>query len=358
MPKVCIDPGHGGYDPGACGNGLKESNITLEIALQLRSLLIPNGIEVILTRDGNYSPGNLKGDVNRELRARVDIAEKAKVDIFVSIHINAFNGSASGEEVLIAGLGGKAETAANKVLNQINKVTGWGNRGIKVQNVYVLKWTSMPAILTENGFIDSVSDSVKLKDPDFIHSLAVAHAKGICDYFGVTYADSGYVTILQASDHGSAPSLAPVSVPSLATLKYTYPNNAKVIGDDLYIRDANGNKIPGRYVSKGDSITVLDVSGSRQLCLVEYPTPIGVKSGYVANVVSCIQYIYQDQWQNGSTNEAVLDENGASLGSLNPRESATPLYRKNGKLHVVYDTIKGANTKSGYVAWNGGFNKF
>jgi len=169
----------------------------------------------------------------------------------------------------------------------------------------------------------------------------------------------GPVTILRAPEllRGSAP--APIAPPTHApALNFSYPNNAKVINDDLYIRDANGNKIPGRYVSRGDSITVLDVSGSKQLCLVEYPTPTGVKSGYVANVVSCIQYFYQDQWQNGSTIEAVLDENGGSLGSLNPRESATPLYRKNGKLHVVYATSKGANTKSGYVAWSGGFSKF
>jgi len=66
----------------------------------------------------------------------------------------------------------------------------------------------------------------------------------------------------------------------------------------------------------------------------------------------------QDQWTNGSTIEAVLDENGGSLGSLNPKESATPLYRKNGKLHLVYATSKGTNTKSGYVAWNSGFSKF
>jgi len=56
--------------------------------------------------------------------------------------------------------------------------------------------------------------------------------------------------------------------------------------------------------------------------------------------------------------EAVLDEKGGSLGSLNPREKATPLFRKNGKLHVVYATSKGTNTKSGYVVWNGGFSKF
>ena len=151
----------------------------------------------------------------------------------------------------------------------------------------------------------------------------------------------------------------PVRIPApVQSLDFSYPNNAKVVGDDLYIRDIDGNRIKGRYVSNGDNITILDVSGSRQLCLVEYPTPAGVKSGYVNNVVSCIQYYNQSQWVNGSTVETVLDENRTKIGTLNPGEWATPLYRKNGKLHVVYATSKGLNTKSGYVAWDGGFSKF
>ena len=169
----------------------------------------------------------------------------------------------------------------------------------------------------------------------------------------------GPVTIPQAPEpsRGSAP--AHITPPTHSPVfNFSYPNNAKVVNDDLYIRDTNGNRIAGRYVSKGDNMTVLDVSGSKQLCLVEYPTPSGVSAGLVSNVVSCIQYTYQDQWTNGSSTEAVLADNGDRLGSLNPREKATPLYRKNGRLHVVYATSKGANTKSGYVAWNGGFSKF
>ena len=58
-------------------------------------------------------------------------------------------------------------------------------------------------------------------------------------------------------------------------------------------------------------------------------------------------------WHNGSTPEEVLDENGGHLGSLDPYESATPLYKKNGMTHVVYNTSKGPNTKSGYVKYEG-----
>ena len=359
MPIVVEDPGHNSYgqDTGAEGNELREQDVTLAICREIRPLLQANGITVVLTRDGDLVTGLSDGyTLDESLRARVAISDNANADLFVSVHINS--GGGTGEEVLIAGTGGKAYVAANILLARINQVTGWANRGVKVQNVYVLRNTSMPAILTENGFIDSVSDSAKLKDPAFIHALAVAHAKGICDYFGITYKESGPVIITQAPEpsRSSAPQQhTPDPVPAL---NFTYPNNAKVIKDDLFIRDANGSIIPGRYVSNGDNITVLDVGYRRQLALVEYPTSAGVRKGYVANAVSCLQYYHQGEWVNGSTPEAVLDDAGAKIGSLDPRERATPLYRKNGMLHVVYNTAKGINTKSGYVAWDGGFSKF
>jgi len=142
---------------------------------------------------------------------------------------------------------------------------------------------------------------------------------------------------------------------TVATLNFTYPNNAKVVNDNLYIRDINGHKITDRWVAKGDKITVLDVSYSKQLVLLEYPTPSGVAKGYTTNATNCLQYDHQGKWINGSTSESVMDENGVKIGVLDPREQATPLYHKKGKLHVVYSTDKGIDTKSGYVTWDGGF---
>lgn len=183
--KVCLDPGHGGYDPGAVGNGLKEKDLTLDICLRLKPLLEANRISVILTRDGDFAPKHLENDLNGELWDRVKIAEEFKANLFVSIHINA--GGGTGTEVLIQGTGGQAETAAGKVLPYLVKAGDWANRKVKTQNILVLRETSMPAILTENGFIDNVVDTAKLKDPNFRQLLAVAHAKGICDYFGTLY---------------------------------------------------------------------------------------------------------------------------------------------------------------------------
>lgn len=189
MPTVCEDPGHGGYDPGACGNDLEEKDVTLDIALRLRPLLEFNGISVIMTRDGDYAPGHLENALNAELTERSNIANNAKVDLLVSIHVNS--GGGEGQEELVYATGGRAETAANKLLPYLVAAGNWSNRGVKSQNVSVLRKTNMPAILTENGFIDNAADAAKLKDPSFRQALAVAHAKGICDYFGITYKEKG-----------------------------------------------------------------------------------------------------------------------------------------------------------------------
>ncbi|MBB6696237.1 peptidoglycan recognition protein family protein [Clostridium algidicarnis] len=148
------------------------------------------------------------------------------------------------------------------------------------------------------------------------------------------------------------------SAPAPTKSNFSYSNNAKITRDFLYVRDSMGSIIPGRRVDIGDNITVLDVGYTKQLVLVEYPTPSGVKRGYVTNATNCIEYYYQDEYSNGSTKETVSYENGSYLGSLDPYEKATPLYRKDGRLHVVYGTDKGSNTKSGYVVYDGGFDEF
>lgn len=186
MPICCLDPGHNGSGPdtGAQGNGLLEQDITLDIALKLKPLLEANGIQVVMTRTSDKVPGDYT-TVTGSLQARCNISDNAKADLFVSIHINAGHGT--GSEVWVVSLGGRAEKAAKAVLARLIESSGWANRGIKTANDYVLKHTNAPAILTENGFIDNQSDASKLRDPTFIHALAVAHAKGICDYFGIQY---------------------------------------------------------------------------------------------------------------------------------------------------------------------------
>jgi hypothetical protein len=191
MFKICLDPGHGGYDSGAVGNDLEEKNITLDICLRLKPLLEHKGFSVVLTRDGDYAPGNLEGQLNAELQKRCDIADAFQANAFISVHVNSSDiTSPSGVEILVAGLGGEAEKLANRILPYLVGL-GEGNRHVKVQNVLVLKNTAMPAILTENGFISNEEDAKRLADPDYRQKIAEAHMMGICDHFNISHDGGG-----------------------------------------------------------------------------------------------------------------------------------------------------------------------
>ena len=134
--------------------------------------------------------------------------------------------------------------------------------------------------------------------------------------------------------------------------------NATIKNDWFYLRDNSGNKT-GSRIEIGTKIKVLDVSYSKQLVYIAYLENNVEKKAYITNATNCIEYLYQGRWSNGSTTEIVYETSSCSnsIGSIDPYEKATPLYRENGILHVVYTTSKGANTKSGYVKYNGGFAK-
>ncbi|EHR0219546.1 SH3 domain-containing protein, partial [Clostridium perfringens] len=199
---------------------------------------------------------------------------------------------------------------------------------------------------TQIGTLDPRERAVILYKVDGMTAVAYDTGKGKLTKSGLVHYEGAGSSTGGGSFNGVAPGEV---VPG----GFTYDNNAQVVGDELYLRDENGNIIPGRSVSDGDNITVLDVGYTKQLALVQYPAGNVVRQGYVTNATNLIRYFKQGEWLNGSTTEAVLDENGGSLGSLDPYEAATPLYKKNGMIHVVYDTSKGPNTKSGYVKFEG-----
>lgn len=147
---------------------------------------------------------------------------------------------------------------------------------------------------------------------------------------------------------------SPVSVPvnNSSHNDESYSANATVRGDWLYARNWNSSIQAGHRVDEGDKVKVLDVSYSRQLALVKYPTSSGSRESYVKNC-SCIEYTGAT-WENGHTVELVYDKpGGAVIGKLNPWERATKLSKQGNWTNVVYDTCKGKNTKSGFVAFEG-----
>jgi N-acetylmuramoyl-L-alanine amidase len=176
---IVIDPGHGGKDPGAVGYGLYEKTVVLDTALKVKALLKQTPFDVQLTRETDVFP---------ELSERVAFAKNRDADIFVSIHANASNGSASGTETYYYAAATNPHVQDSKALAtyiQKRLITAWNlnNRGVKDADYYVLKQNSMPAVLAELGFIDNKSDNNKLKSAAYRQLAADAIYLGILDYY-------------------------------------------------------------------------------------------------------------------------------------------------------------------------------
>ena len=163
--KICLDPGHGGYDPGAVNksDGTKEKDINLIVATELKAELETRGITVVMTRTSDNSPGGIK-ILNAELQKRCDICNASKADLFLSLHVNA--GGGVGAEAYVWP-GGQSSTIAASLMTALSPVMGVHGEAIKDggpngRNYKVICDTDPPAVLLELGFIDS-SDLTKLK---------------------------------------------------------------------------------------------------------------------------------------------------------------------------------------------------
>ena len=179
MPKICIDAGHGGGDPGAVNGNVYEKNIALSIALLLDEKLRKQGFLTVLTRNHDKAV---------ELTERCGIANKNKCDLFISIHLNAGNSAASGIETLVYKNSGVNSAVAECIQTRLVNATGANDRGIKERpDLCVLRETSMPAILIETGFISNAAELKRLNNAAYQNKIATLIAKSLCAYYGTVY---------------------------------------------------------------------------------------------------------------------------------------------------------------------------
>lgn len=181
MKKVFIDAGHGGKDPGAVGSGIQEKNIALAVSLGVKQRLETEyeSVQVLLSRST---------DVYLALKERTDKANAAGADLLVSIHCNA-GGGAGGFETFRYTSASSKSTAFQNVLHAeimaLLKPYGVTNRGKKSKNLHMVRESKMPAVLTENLFIDVESNAAKLKRPEVIEAIIQGHVSGIAKYLGL-----------------------------------------------------------------------------------------------------------------------------------------------------------------------------
>lgn len=183
---ICIDPGHGGSDPGALGpTGTKEKDNTLAIALLLKEKLEKNGATIVMTRDSDTDVAYAAATSNEELGARVEAAHQAEADIFVSIHNDSFtNPTAAGTTTFHYG-DKESIKLANSVQRSLVEKLGTKNRGARFASLYVLRYTNMPSILVEVAFISNPVEEMLLSSVDGRDNAAESICDGILKYFKV-----------------------------------------------------------------------------------------------------------------------------------------------------------------------------
>ncbi|MBD2666403.1 peptidoglycan-binding domain protein 1 [Richelia sinica FACHB-800] len=214
--KFGIDIGHN-CPPDTGARGIKfEDNLTTEVGNKVMEKLRSLGNEVVDCKPKSAS------SVGRSLAGRCDAANRNRVDLFVSIHFNAFNGRANGTEVFA--ISDNAKKIAQPVLNEIIKL-GFFNRGVKNgSHLYVLRNTNMPAILIECCFIDSAKD-MELYDGE---AMADAIVKGLTGK--VPTASEPVKTV---PDDGDNPDKTVLRIQkSLNQLKITDRNNKPLVEDN------------------------------------------------------------------------------------------------------------------------------
>src|SRR5213594_4575708 len=167
---VVIDAGHGGFDRGGIpGQRIPEKEMTLDVAQRLKSLLAASGYRVVMTRDS---------DVFVPLGTRVAIANSYGNAIFVCIHFNATKrAGASGIETYFYSR--DSLPLASAVHYYVTGGAPSGNRGVRRRGYYVLRKTSIPAVLVECGFLTNPTEAAYASSTSYRQKLAEEIAAGV-----------------------------------------------------------------------------------------------------------------------------------------------------------------------------------
>ncbi|ABO51099.1 cell wall hydrolase/autolysin [Desulforamulus reducens MI-1] len=185
MKRIVLDPGHGGADPGAVGNGLLEKQVTWMLANKVKEKLKRMKAEVIIVQPSCGNPRSTKDD---ELYLPPRDANRLGADFYLSIHVNAGGGTGFESFVHQNSQGKDTDKLRNVLHRQVMAYLakyGIVDRGKKYANFAVLRLTNMPAVLIECLFIDNAKDAVLLKDQSFIDGLANEIAYGLIVALGL-----------------------------------------------------------------------------------------------------------------------------------------------------------------------------
>lgn len=181
---IVLDAGHGATDGGATGiSGAIEKDINLSIALTLKDMLEDTGARVIMTRESDDPIADSKRE---DMRLRKRIREESDADIFISIHMNKFGESKyKGAQVFYSTTEGSKELGEIIQRHLKDMVNPDNNRVAKSagDSLYLLRDSSVPAVIVECGFLSNPHEEQLLLQPDYQSKIAHAICAGVMRYF-------------------------------------------------------------------------------------------------------------------------------------------------------------------------------
>lgn len=190
---IALDDGHGVETAGKrtpmipeIGRIIRENEFNKAVKLLTDAELKRCRFDTIFTAPG---------DKDAPLSDRAKIANKAKADLFISIHYNAFDGKFGTNKGGIETYHLPGSVKGKKLAECVHKFLIQGtpliDRGVKSANFHLLRETNMPAILIEAGFMDVKLEAILMQDKTYQLETAKEIAKGVCDYYGVQYISEG-----------------------------------------------------------------------------------------------------------------------------------------------------------------------
>lgn len=184
---IIIDAGHGGEDPGAVANNVKEKEVNLKISKKLEELFSNSGYKVVMTRKDDvllYNQGEESQKKQHDLKNRVAVAGEYENPVFISIHANKFYlESCKGAQVFF-GKNEQSSKLADSIQSNIKTLQTDNERVIKdgTQTTFILNRLTCPAVLIECGFLSNGEDAKNLQSEEYINSLAESIYSGFTSW--------------------------------------------------------------------------------------------------------------------------------------------------------------------------------
>ena len=179
---IYLDPGHGGLDPGATYKDIKESDINLEICLNIREKLEYAGATVFLTREGDYdlSSINARRRKKSDFDNRLKLINNSNADMYISIHLNSTNSSKwHGTQIFYDSVNKNNQKIANSFSNYLNIK----RKPELIKGMYLNKNLHVPGILIEVGFLSNYNDRKKIISSEYQDKFANQIVKAVINYY-------------------------------------------------------------------------------------------------------------------------------------------------------------------------------